>query len=439
MRPSRLTLIACFAALIGVTLSGTIPAAAEPVQVSFLTHWAPATVAKLEAAATQFSSSHPDVKVEVRAVPFGDLLTTIRLQGTSPDGPTIAGIYDLWLPQLVADNLASPMPADQVAEITAGWPAGVVSAASVGGTLFGIPNEVDLYTLNYNKRLFAEAGIAAPPKTWDELKTDALKLTKRNGATVTQQGFGMINSWSAGVVHPFASLLASDGGALITDGKPTLDSKQAGETFALVDDLIKSGASVAAMGTADANTTGPFLDNVVSGKTAMIIMANWWEAALKAGMKDGFADIGTAPIPVGPSGDGPHAISYSWMTVVNANASPAAQKAGWAFLAWLNGPASGPAGASAMGDILMSMGILPSRATDVAAFKDRLASPFLSAYVAALPSARPYPVVLGGQEFTEALQQHVEAVQFGQQTASEASAAAQTDAVAILAKAGKAP
>ena len=35
----------------------------------------------------------------------------------------------------------------------------------------------------------------------------------------------------------------------------------------------------------------------------MIIMANWWEWALKAGMGDKFANIATAPIPVGPSGD----------------------------------------------------------------------------------------------------------------------------------------
>ena len=87
-----------------------------------------------------------------------------------------------------------------------------------------------------------------------------------------------------------------------------------------------------AMGTADANTTGPFLDNFVSGKTGMIIMANWWESALKGGMGDKFADIATAPIPVGPSGDKPRSISYSWMTVVNAKASPEEQKEAWDFL-----------------------------------------------------------------------------------------------------------
>src|SRR5262249_49880468 len=186
-------------------------------------------------------------------------------------------------------------------EVKANWPQSVIDAASVAGKVYGYPNEIDLYALNYNKRLFAEAGIAAPPKTWDEFLADAQKLTKPG-----QQGFGLINSWAAGVAHPFVSLLASTGGALAAAGKPALDSKNATETFGLIEKLIKSKASDPTMGTADANTTGPFLDNFVSGKTAMIIMANWWEGALKAGMGDKFADIATAPIPVGPSGDASH-------------------------------------------------------------------------------------------------------------------------------------
>ena len=247
----------------------------------------------------------------------------------------------------------------------------------------------------------------------------------------------MINSWAAGVVHPFASLLVSNGGELVKDGKPVLDSPQAAETFQLYEDLIKSGASDPAMATADANTTGPFLDNFVSGKTGMIIMANWWESALKSGMGDKFADIATAPIPVGPSGDKPHSISYSWMTVVNANAGEAEQKAAWDFLAWLNSPKSGQNGASAMSDILMSMGILPSRLSDVEAHKDKLGSEFLSGYVSVLADAKPFPVVLGGQEFSESLQQTIEALQYGQVSAKDAQATAQADAVSILERAAK--
>jgi multiple sugar transport system substrate-binding protein len=405
-------------------------AVTQAAEISYLTHWAPETVAKLEAAAAAYSQSHPDTKITVRAVPFGDLLTTLRSSGSGAHGVTIASIYDAWLPDLVKNQLVAPAPQAIATETKANWPASVVGAASVGGALYGIPNEIDLYALNYNKKLFAEAGIAGPPKTWDEFLADAKKLTDKSKG---QQGFGMINSWAAGVLHPFASLLVSDGGDLVVNGKPTLDSKPAKETFELYETLIKSGSSDPAMATADANTTGPFLDNFVSGKTGMIIMANWWESALKAGMGDKFAEIATAPIPVGPSGDKPRSISYSWMTVVNAKASPEEQKEAWDFLDWLNGPKSGPNGASAMGDILMSMGILPSRDSDVSAFGQRLAGdPFLAGYTETLADAKGFPVVLGGQEFSESLQKTLEAMQFGQLSAEKAQATAQADAAQIL-------
>lgn len=410
---------------------------AEPVTISYLTHWAPDTVAKLQEAADAYKKDHPDVTIEFRAVPFGDLLTTIRSQGASEGGPTIASIYDLWLPELARDKLVEPAPEAVANEVGSAWPAGVVSAATVNGKLYGIPNEIDVYALNYNKALFAEAGISAPPKTWDELKEDAAKLTKKNGDTVSQQGFGLINSWAAGVVHPFASLLVSNGGELIVDGKPTLDTKQAGETFALYEYMVKNGYSVPSMGTADANTTGPFLDNFVSGKTAMIIMANWWESALKAGMGDKFSDIATAPIPVGPSGDKARSISYSWLTVVNAGASDAQRQAAWEFLDWLDSPESGQNGASAMSDILLSMGILPSRSSDVEAHQDKLGGTFLKGYVATLGDAKAFPVVLGGQEFSEALQQTIEALEYGQVSAEEAQSNAQADAASILERAAQ--
>jgi multiple sugar transport system substrate-binding protein len=180
---------------------------AEPVNISYLTHWAPETVALLENAAKEYAKTNPDVAVTVRAVPFGDLLTTLRSQGGDSEGATIAGIYDLWLPELARDKLVAPAPDAVASEVKGAWPAGIVSAASVGGTLYGIPNEIDVYALNYNKALFSEGGISAPPKTWDELKDAAAKLTKKDAG---QQGFGMINSWAAGVVHPFSSLLVSN-------------------------------------------------------------------------------------------------------------------------------------------------------------------------------------------------------------------------------------
>jgi len=417
--------MAAFAA----TVLTPFAAVAQDVELTYLTHWAPDTVKLLEEAASAYSEQNPGVTISVRAVPFGDLLTTIR-SGGSGDGPTIASIYDLWLPELVRDGLVAPAPDAVSGEVTSEWPEGIAAAAAVDGQIYGIPNEINVYALNYNKAMFEEAGISAPPTTWADLQDTAAKLSADG-----KQGFGLINSWAAGVVHPFASLLASNGGALIADGKPQLDSQQALETFELYETMVKEGYTDPAMGTSDANTTGPFLDNFVSGNTGMIIMANWWESALRAGMGDDFANIGTAPIPVGPSGDTARSISYSWMTVVNAGAEDSEQVAAWDFLQWLDGPDSGENGASAMAGILQSMGILPSRTSDVAAYEEALGRPFLEGYVSSLENARAFPVVLGGQEFSDALQQVIEQLEYGQISAQEAQQNAQADAESILERA----
>jgi multiple sugar transport system substrate-binding protein len=428
--------------LIGSTSPPSEPS--EPVTISYLTHWGPETVDLLEDAAAAYSEEHPNVTVEFQAVPFGDLLTTIRAQAGGGDAPTIAGIYDLWLPELVRDEIVVPAPEAVATEVSGNWLAGAVTAATVDDAVYGVPTEFTLYALNYNTRLFEEAGIDGPPATWDELIATAEALTVRDGDTITRQGFGLINSWPAGVVHPFASLLASNGGALIgEDGLPALNTPEALETFELYENLV-SGVQVTdpQMNTADANTVGPYFDNFVAGNTAMIIMANWWESALRTGMGDEeFANIATAPIPVGPSGESPSSISYTWMNVVSAAADEAEQAAAWDFLAWLNSPDSTPAdapeGASAMGSVLMSLGIVPTRSSDVEAFSDRLATPFLEGYVSQLESATAFPIVLGGQEFTEALQAQIEALEFGQTDAQGAAETAQSDGEAILSAAAE--
>jgi ABC-type glycerol-3-phosphate transport system substrate-binding protein len=267
------------AAIAAAAMAGTATGAKQRSQettISYLTHWGPDQVAMLNAAAAKFHAKNPDINVQVRAVPFANLLSTIRTQGASANGPTIASIYDLWLPELVRDGLSAPAPANVVRGLKAGWPKNLVANVTKGGAARGLPNEVDLYALNYNKKLFAKAGIAGPPKTWAQLAATAKKLSG-NG----EQGFGLITNWAAGVVHPWLSLVDSNGGALLKGTTPQLTSPRVLAATRLYKQLIDAGSTVASMSAANANTTGPYLDNFVNGKTAMITMANWWQGSLK--------------------------------------------------------------------------------------------------------------------------------------------------------------
>jgi multiple sugar transport system substrate-binding protein len=431
MRMSRSVALSLGAAV--ALVGGAAPVAGqESVSISYLTHWGPDQVAQLESVASAFEAENSGVSVEIRAVPFGDLLTTIKTQAGSPGGPTVAGIYNLWLPELARDGVAAPAPEAFVEDITGNWPASAVGGASVEGVLYGYPNEINTYALNYNSRLFEEAGIEGPPATWDELIDVAQQLTVREGELIMQQGYGLISNWAAGVVHPWYSLLASNGGDIVDGTTPTLDSGAALETMELYERLVHElGVTAPELGTADANTAGPFIDNFASGNTAMIIMANWWQGSLRAAMGDSYEDVATAPIPVGPNGDGSHPVSYEWLTIVNGNATDAQQQAAWDFLRFLHAPESGETG-SGMGEILIGMGIIPSRSSDVEAFGDSLSDPFLQTYVQSLEDAVPFPMILGGQELSEMLQRKLEAIAFGELSAAEAASQAQTEAEQIL-------
>jgi multiple sugar transport system substrate-binding protein len=432
-RGVALILVALAAAALASTATGNRGSSGrtQATTISYLTHWGPDQVAMLNAAATAFHKTNPDITVQIRAVPFANLLSTIRTQGASANGPTIASIYDLWLPELVRDGLAAPAPANVAKAVHAAWPENLVANVTKGGAVRGLPNEVDLYALNYNKKLFSAAGIAGPPKTWAELIADAKKLTSGSGT----QGFGLITSWAAGVVHPWLSLVASNGGTLLKGTTPQLTSAKVEAAAQFYKTLIDAGSTVPAMSNANANTTGPFLDNFVNGKTAMIIMANWWQGSLKQAMGDRYSEVGTAPVPVGPSGNRSSSVSYSWLTMVNGKAGGDKQAAAWKFLDWLNGPTSGKKRSSAMGDILMSMGILPSRTSDIGVHQKQLSDPFLKTYVSQLKNATPFPTVLGGQQMTEAIQKHLEALVFGKESPAAAMSAAQKEAAAILKKA----
>ncbi|WFR68422.1 extracellular solute-binding protein [Curtobacterium flaccumfaciens] len=69
-------------------------------------------------------------------------------------------------------------------------PDAVRSYTQYKGTRCTLPALADVSALMYNKPLLEKAGITTPPKTLDELKSDALKLTTYNAdGSIKQLGF----------------------------------------------------------------------------------------------------------------------------------------------------------------------------------------------------------------------------------------------------------
>ncbi len=151
------------------------------------------------------------------------------------------------------------------------------------------------FVLAYNTAMFEKAGIAEPPKTWDELVADAKKLT-----TGGVYGLGM--SYKDGFdPWKFVWMFANQyGNPLVADAKVTLDDPRVLRAFQayfgfLTKDRIAPPQSVNWTG---ADNTAAF----AAGKVAMIVMTNSQvlPTLAKSSLKSSFA---LAPIPTVPPGE----------------------------------------------------------------------------------------------------------------------------------------
>ena len=67
--------------------------------------------------------------------------------------------------------------------------------ANVDGKQYGLPYNLGVVGLWYNKDLFEQAGIAAPPATWDELLAD-VQIFKDKGIVPISIAAGAADTWT---------------------------------------------------------------------------------------------------------------------------------------------------------------------------------------------------------------------------------------------------
>ena len=414
----------CLVMLLGVFGPGL---AQDEITLSMLTHWGSEDLlAAQQEIIDAYMADNPGVNIELITVDFGELRTKIITGRTAGVSIDVYHFYHLWLPDFVNSGVLATPPEDALVYINENVAQGTIDAVSTSdGQTWGYPTEVNPYLLVYNKRLLAEAGYDAPPKNWEELKEIAAAITQVDDTgAISQVGLGVIPGWDSGIVHPFSALLFSNGGSFLSDDRTVAEfnSPQGIETLQLYADLVANGGT-------DPSISG--LGDFPSGTVGMVIMAPWWRATLRAAEGIDFdTEVGVAEIPVGPSGDAPSSIAYTWLFAVDAN-SPNKQAA-WDFIHWINAEHEA-GGGSAIGDFVVNaLGAIPSFDHDQAAFADSMSDHYVSPFVAASAYAQPEQIVAGGQEIKTLLQVEIEAVLTGMTTPEDALAAVEMQANAIL-------
>jgi multiple sugar transport system substrate-binding protein len=195
---------------------------------------------------------------------------------------------------------------------------------------FGLPRDLNVVALFYNKKMFDAASLPYPDDTWDwaKLVEVAKKLTlKGSDGKVKQWGFftetsDMENYW--------ASLVWQNGGDILAaDRKSTvLGTDQAVGGIQFLQDLIWKEKVMPDAGTWPTDSG----DALEQGKAAMEANGSWQVATWQAAG----IDLGIAPLPKGPAGQAT-SINPTGAVVYVKTKNP---DAAWEFVKYLASPAA---------------------------------------------------------------------------------------------------
>lgn len=165
------------------------------------------------------------IKVNVEVVPWSDLLNRLLAAAASGKGPDVVNIGNTWSASLQATGALIPFDDETLAAVGGKdrfVPAALAGAGAPGKPPAAVPLYSLAYALYYNKKMFSDASIPAPPATWEELVEVGKKLTKGN-----QWGLALeAANPSENSHHAFTFGQQWGGEWFDPAGKPTFDTPQ---------------------------------------------------------------------------------------------------------------------------------------------------------------------------------------------------------------------
>jgi multiple sugar transport system substrate-binding protein len=190
----------------------------------------------------EWNAAHPDEKVTFIELPdSADQQRQQLIQNAQIKSDTfsVLNLDVVWNSEFAANKWILPLPEDAVP--TDKMIPATVNAATYRDTLFAAPYYTDGALFYFRQDLLAAAGIAAPPKTWDEMKSACEKILALPEAAGMSCYTGQFDKNEALTVN-FSEAVASAGGSVVdAEGKPTVDTPEANEGLNLLVDGFKEG------------------------------------------------------------------------------------------------------------------------------------------------------------------------------------------------------
>jgi len=260
-----------------------------------------------QAMADAYTAEHPNVKINITVMENEAFKAAIQTNIQSGDIPDL---FQSWGGGGLRDQVAAGVVRDissEAAPFIGDLGEGAVKLYQVDGKQYGVPFNAGMVGFWYNKDLFAQAGIDAPPATWDELIADIGTL---KDAGITPIAVGAGDKWPAHFWYSY--LMVRLGGA------DAMNQIAADNNFS-VPNVIEAGEKIADLvalepfqeGFLGAGWDAPDGESgtMASGGAAMDLMGQWAPGAFKnqAGLtpeQDLPFELGWFPFPSVDGGSG---------------------------------------------------------------------------------------------------------------------------------------
>ncbi len=324
-------------------IAGALLASAQPLLAATpLKFWTFLTVDSpdprseaLKSVIEGFNKSQNDYEVQIQSINYGRIDNQVIQATAAGEGPDILNVYSDLLPMHIAAKTIVPLD-DFVAKMSAPERDDFVVKLNLfqtGGKQMAVPWESRVWLLWYRKDLLDKAGLQ-PPKTLDQLATDAAKVT-----TPQVMGFTMgasTGNLGAGAYETFIPLLWASGGDLTDDkGKATFASDAGVKALTWLRDLTTKHQAMRT--TVVSMTADDMVSSMKAGTAATIFGGSYRVAAARAGNLPADAIV-TAPVP-GWTADKPAPARVASQTLtIGANSKN--KEGAWRFIQYYLSPQS---------------------------------------------------------------------------------------------------
>lgn len=192
----------------------------------------------------RFNASQSDIKVVPTFFPYNDFEAKIQTSLLSGgEGADLYEIWGGWAMDFIAADALSPVPAQFMAELVQDCYEPVIGAfkGDDDTTYYGVPLE---YNIEYggmlvSKPKFEELGLSYPT-TWDETIAIARQTSVQDGELMEMRGFEFTTNDTLCAI--FLSMILSQGGEYLVDGKFSLSTPEANTALqTMVDYIVVDG------------------------------------------------------------------------------------------------------------------------------------------------------------------------------------------------------